>query len=269
MHDAAVPDRSHAGVVGTARGGNFTVSATNGSGGTITYSYVSGPCALVSGATFSSSGAGPCVVRADSAATTNYQASVAEQTVTIGKAAATVTLSNLTQAYTGSPLTPTAATVPAGLTVVWTGAPQTMAGSYLVTATVNNINYQGSASDTFVIQGWSLRGFYQPVTMGGWNVVNTVKGGSTVPLKFNISAGGTERKDVAAVGSFKVGPVVCGAALEDTVEFVTTGGTSLRYDTTGGQFIQNWQTPKGASSCYVVTMTAADGTTLTAYFKTK
>jgi len=75
----------------TYLGGNFIVSATNDSGGTITYSRVSGPCALVSGATFSSSGAGSCVVKADSAATTNYLASSAQQTVTIAQAASTTT----------------------------------------------------------------------------------------------------------------------------------------------------------------------------------
>jgi hypothetical protein len=71
---------------------------------------------------------------------------------TIGKATATVTLSNLTQTYSGSPLTPTATTVPPGLAIVWTNAPQTNAGSYDVTATVNNPNYQGAASGSFVIQ---------------------------------------------------------------------------------------------------------------------
>jgi subtilisin family serine protease len=71
----------------TYLGGNFTVSANNNSGGTITYSKVSGPCDLVSGATFSSSGAGACLVQADSAATTNYNASSAQQSVTIAKAA--------------------------------------------------------------------------------------------------------------------------------------------------------------------------------------
>src|SRR5438876_9074957 len=73
-------------------GGNCIVSATNDSGGAITYSRVSGPCALVSGATFSSSGAGSCGVKADSAATTNYLASSAQQTVTIAKAPPTTTV---------------------------------------------------------------------------------------------------------------------------------------------------------------------------------
>ena len=38
------------------------------------------------------------------------------------------------------------------------------------------------------------------------------------------------------------------------VEFTTTGGTSLRYDFTAGQFIQNWKTPKKPGACYQVTM---------------
>lgn len=72
-------------------------------------------------------------------------------TLTVNKAAATVTLSDLTQTYTGSPLYPTASTDPLGLTIVWTNAPQTDVGSYAVTATVDDPNYEGSASDTFVI----------------------------------------------------------------------------------------------------------------------
>ena len=80
----------------------------------------------------------------------NYQGS-SSGTFMINKAAATVTLSNLTQTYTGSALTPTATTTPAGLAIVWTGAPDTNPGSYAVTATVNNPNYQGSASGTFTV----------------------------------------------------------------------------------------------------------------------
>ena len=63
----------------------------------------------------------------------NYAGS-ASGTFVINKAAATVTLSNLTQTYTGSALTPTATTTPSGLSVTWSGAPDTAAGSYPVTA---------------------------------------------------------------------------------------------------------------------------------------
>ena len=48
-----------------------------------------------------------------------------------------------------------------------------------------------------------------------------------------------------------------------------TGATALRYDTTGHQFIQNWATPKAPNKCYVVRMTAMDGSVIVAYFKTK
>jgi hypothetical protein len=81
----------------------------------------------------------------------NHTGSGNSATFTIGRATAAVTLGNLTQTYTGSPLTPTATTSPAGLAIGWTGVPQTNAGSYPVTATVNDANYQGSAAGTFTI----------------------------------------------------------------------------------------------------------------------
>ena len=74
------------------------------------------------------------------------------QVIITYKIPATVTLSALTQTYTGSALTPTATTVPSGLTIVWTAAPQTAAGTYSVTATINDPAYFGSASGSFVIQ---------------------------------------------------------------------------------------------------------------------
>ena len=67
------------------------------------------------------------------------------------KATATIIFSHLSQTYTGRPLMPTATTVPAGLQVVFSGAPQTNAGSYQVTATVVDPNYEGSQTQTFVI----------------------------------------------------------------------------------------------------------------------
>ena len=75
----------------------------------------------------------------------------ATTTASIAKASATVTLGTLNRTYTGTPLSPTATTSPAGLTVSFTGAPQTNAGTYPVTATITNTNYSGTASGTFVI----------------------------------------------------------------------------------------------------------------------
>jgi hypothetical protein len=96
-------------------------------------------------------------------------------------------------------------------------------------------------------------GFRQPIDMGG--VVNSTKGGSTVPIKFQIFDGTTEIKDASRI-KVVVTSVSCstGNVTEDVIEQTATGGTSLRYDTTGGQFIYNWQSPKKAGACYQVTV---------------
>jgi hypothetical protein len=135
----------------------------------------------------------------------------------------------------------------------------------------------GNYAITFVpamltIGSWNVTGFYTPVTMSppATPVYNTIKGGQTVPLKFNIYAGSVERTSVNDVLGFALQSMACLTGVEDPVEeLTTTGGTALRYDTTGHQFIQNWQTPKGANACYKVTMTAQDGSKISAYFKTK
>ena len=114
----------------------------------------------------------------------------------------------------------------------------------------------------------TLKGFYQPVDMN--DVYNIVKGGSTVPLKFEIFAGSTELTDIAYIKSLTYTLTSCDTnATTDDIETITTGGTSLRYDTIAGQFIYNWKTPKTAGRCYRVAMTTLDGSTLMAYFKLK
>jgi sugar lactone lactonase YvrE len=76
-------------------------------------------------------------------------------TFAVGRATATVTLSNLSQTYTGSPLSATTTTTPTGLavSVTYSGSPTapTVAGSYAVIATINNPNFAGSASGTLTI----------------------------------------------------------------------------------------------------------------------
>ena len=68
---------------------------------------------------------------------------------------------------------------------------------------------------------------------------------------------------------FTLAALPCYAGLDDPLDpdFTTTGSTVLRY--TDGQFIENWDSPKGAGRCYRVTMTARDGSQLSAFFKTK
>lgn len=111
-------------------------------------------------------------------------------------------------------------------------------------------------------------GFYEPINSDS-GFVNTVKAGSTVPLKFEVFVNGTEKTDTSGL-QFSVGLTPCSGGVEDAVDFVVTGGTSLRYDTASGQFVQNWKTPRSPGTCYTVRMTTADdGQSLGATFKLK
>jgi predicted outer membrane repeat protein len=145
----------------------------------------------------------------------------------------------------------------------------TAVGAHTMTATAkDNAGRTATATRSYTVKAWTTKGLYQPVDMNG--VYNTVKGGSTVPLKFELLKGTTELTDTANVKSLQTTKITCasGATIDD-IETVATGGTSLRYDSTGGQFIYNWKTPTDAGSCYKVTITANDGSSLSAYFKLK
>ena len=122
----------------------------------------------------------------------------------------------------------------------------------------------------YTVAAWGLDGFYKPVSVGS-AVVNTVKAGSTVPLKFNVLKGGVPM--TSGIGAvFSARKVGCdGTDVANAVEeFGTTGATTLRYDALAGQWVQNWATPSaGKGSCYRVSMTTADGSSILADFKLK
>jgi hypothetical protein len=162
-------------------------------------------------------------------------------------------------------------------------------GNHIVEAifTSTDTNFNGS-SDLLdggqTVGAWTLTGFYQPVGVPNtYHVLippmsgitwNSIKGGQTVPLKFNVFAGTVEKTLVSAIAGFTVQEVACldvGTTVDD-IDFVTTGATELRYDGTpgsGGQFIQNWKTPNNANKCYRTVMTTSDSSVLVAFFKTK
>jgi hypothetical protein len=151
----------------------------------------------------------------------------------------------------------------------------TAVGNQTLTATAtDNAGNVATATRSYTVKAWRLSGFYQPVDMdtATTEAVNTVKGGSTVPLKFEVfKASGPEFTDTAVVDTFTVKGVTCPATgfITDDIELTTTGGTSLRYDATAGQFIQNWQTTKKPGACYDVTMQTDDGSKLLAHFQLK
>ena len=109
----------------------------------------------------------------------NYQGS-ATATFTINKAVASVTLLNMTQTYTGAPLTPGGTTAPAGLAIAWTNAPDTMPGHYAITAAINDPNYTGSANGTFTIN--PAPGSTPPVA-----AIASPANGATVTIKSSVN----------------------------------------------------------------------------------
>jgi hypothetical protein len=149
----------------------------------------------------------------------------------------------------------------------------------------------GPWTTTASILAWNAlgHGFYQPVGIPNsvfvaagntpnppaatpTTVWNVIKGGQTVPLKFNVFAGTVEQTTMDAITAFtqtKLNTCTSGAGIDELeTTLLTTGGTNLRY--TESQWIQNWQTPKVTKeTCYRATVTFADGSTLSAFFRLK
>ncbi|HEX8686852.1 MAG TPA: MBG domain-containing protein, partial [Pyrinomonadaceae bacterium] len=141
----------------------FAVSATGGpSGNPVTFA-ATGNCTSggTNGATITITGAGSCTVTASQAGNSNYNAAAdVARTFSINKAGATITLGNLSHTYDGTAKAATATTSPSGLsgvTITYTlnsvpVAAPTDAGSYQVTASLSNADYQATdATDTLVI----------------------------------------------------------------------------------------------------------------------
>jgi hypothetical protein len=140
-------------------------------------------------------------------------------------------------------------------------------GPHTVTAiATDKAGNQRTTSLTYVVAPWTMSGFDQPVDMNG--VWNSVKNGSTVPIKFEVFAGANELTDTSIVNQpLTATQTLCNGGPVDEIELLATGSTSLRYDSGAGQFIYNWQTPKKAGYCYVVTVTLADGSSRSANVK--
>ena len=126
----------------------------------------------------------------------NYQGS-ATNTLVIGQASGTITLGSLSQTYNGSAKAATATTTPSGLAVNFTyngsATVPTNAGSYTVIGTINDANYQGSATNTLVIgQGLGHDHAGQPEPdlrrLGQAATATTTPSGLAVSFTYNGSA---------------------------------------------------------------------------------
>jgi hypothetical protein len=113
---------------------------------------------------------------------------------------------------------------------------------------------------------YNFSGFFQPVDNG--SVLNVVKAGSAVPVKFSL--GGNFGLNIMAANSPASGAVTCSSseppdAIEETV---TAGGSSLSYDATTNQYTYVWKTDKAwANTCRQLHVKLTDGTDHVADFK--
>jgi hypothetical protein len=145
-----------------------------------------------------------------------------------------------------------------------------MVGKHTVTgsATDRSGNPGTAAGAAYSVLPWTINGFFRPVDV---NVALTVaKSGSTVPLKFEVFAGPTELTSTEVVDTFRVFTIPCDdAGTSAGVELTATDATLLRYESTEGQFILNWATPKVPGNCQRVELKLDDGGTLSGTFRLK
>lgn len=156
------------------------------------------------------------------------------------------------------PLTPTCAPVSGS-----TFAP----GATTVTCTATDASGKTGSASFQVTVSFDRSGFYQPIDMN--DVVNTVRRGSVVPVKFEIfGANSVEIVDTSAIKAitFKGSSDCTASAATDTIETLAASPTVLRYDAGAGQFIYNWKTPT-TPGCYSLTMTTTDAQSISAIFR--
>jgi hypothetical protein len=133
----------------------FDPAASATSGLPVSFSLLSGPATLF-GNTLTLTGTGTVTVRASQPGNLGFlPAPDVDQSFNVTKANATIMLGGLNPTYDGYEKSVTVTTNPSPLTntVTYDGgstAP-TQAGSYTVTATIDDSTYQGSATDTLVI----------------------------------------------------------------------------------------------------------------------
>jgi len=149
---------------------DFNVSATADSNLSVGFA-ASGNC-TVTGNIVHLTGAGPCTITALQGGDHNYKTAIpVDHTFSINKATAIITLSNLSHTFDGNAKSATATTDPSGKSVLLSYsrngtsvASPTSAGSYDVSATINDTNYEGSTTGTLVINKSN-----QTITFGGLN----------------------------------------------------------------------------------------------------
>jgi hypothetical protein len=132
---------------------------------------------------------------------TNSAGSVTSSTaaLSVGRSGATITITNLSQVYNGSPRSAAVSVAPfvppSAITVTYSGSsnPPTAAGSYAVAVSVNDTNFVGTAGGTLVIakaaQTVSFGTLPAAPLVGVPFTVSATATGSLTPIAFSVVSG--------------------------------------------------------------------------------
>jgi hypothetical protein len=122
-----------------------------------------------------------------------------------------------------------------------------------------------TSTTTSTVASCTFSGFFSPVDNAP--VVNVVKAGAAVPVKFGFCVSGS--LNIFASGTPLSSPHVCGTASTDEIESTVTVSTSgLTFDAASGRYQYNWKTDQAwAGQCRTLTLRFVNGTTKIAEFR--
>jgi hypothetical protein len=141
-------------------------------------------------------------------------------------------------------------------------------GTTTVTATATDDAGNQSTCQFNVTVLYNFTGFFAPVANPP--VLNEVKAGSGVPVKFSLS--GNKGLSIFFPGYPASQQINCAdnAPINVLEETETSGGSTLSYNAGSDTYTYNWKTLKPwAGTCRVLVVKLADGTEHVAYFKFK
>jgi uncharacterized repeat protein (TIGR01451 family) len=141
-------------------------------------------------------------------------------------------------------------------------------GTTVVTATATDASGNQASCSFNVTVHYVFTGFFSPVDNPP--VVNQVKAGQNVPLKFSLS--GNKGLEILFPGFPSSQQVNCAtnAPINDLAETDTPGSSTLTYDASSDRYQYNWKTEKAwVGTCRLLVVKLSDGTSHTANFKFK
>ncbi|HEX8424079.1 MAG TPA: immunoglobulin-like domain-containing protein, partial [Pyrinomonadaceae bacterium] len=141
-------------------------------------------------------------------------------------------------------------------------------GTTTVTATATDPSGNASTCTFNVTVHYLFTGFFSPIS--NLPVVNTVKAGSAIPIKFSLS--GNKGLNIFAADSPASGQIGCNSndPAVDLTEIDTPGNSGLTYEAGSDRYSYNWKTLKAwEGTCRQLVVKLNDGTEHRANFKFK